>query len=47
MTLPTTPHSTIDTREKLKEYDPDLFALVNETMAYETQVDWRYRPYKR
>jgi len=37
----------IDTREKLKEYDPDLFALVNETMAYETKVDWRYRPYKR
>ncbi len=35
----------ITTREKLAEYDPDLFALVNETMAYETQVDWRYQPY--
>ena len=39
--------SPIDTREKLQEYDPDLFALVNETMAYETKVDWRYRPYRR
>jgi len=37
----------INTREKLKEYDPGLYALVNETMAYETQVDWRYQPYKR
>jgi len=40
------PHA-IDTREKLEEYDPALFALVNETMAYENQVDWRYRPYRR
>jgi len=39
------PHA-IDTRERLKEYDPGLFALVNETMAYENQVDWRYRPYR-
>jgi hypothetical protein len=37
----------IDTREKLKEYAPDLFALVNETMAYENKVDWRYRPFRR
>jgi hypothetical protein len=37
----------INTREKLKEYDPDLFALVKETMEYETKVDWRYQPYKR
>ncbi len=37
----------INTREKLKEYDFDLFALVNETMAYETKVDWRYRPYRQ
>jgi hypothetical protein len=36
----------IATRELLTEYDPDLFALVNETMAYETKVDWRYVPYK-
>jgi alpha-glucosidase len=32
----------IRTRELLKEYDPALFALVNETMAYEGHVDWRY-----
>lgn len=37
-------HTNINTREKLKEYDPDLFALVNETMAYSGKVDWRYRP---
>jgi hypothetical protein len=34
----------IDTREALKEYDPDLFALVNETMAYDGHVDWRHTP---
>ena len=33
----------IKTREALKEYDPDLFALVDETMAYEGKVDWRYQ----
>jgi len=33
----------ITTREDLKEYDPDLFALVDETMAYKGKVDWRYR----
>jgi hypothetical protein len=43
------PHP-IRTREQLKEYDPDLFALVAETMAYEGHEDWRYdahRPYVR
>ncbi len=44
---PTDAAHPIDTREKLKEYDPDLFALVNETMAYETQIDWRYQPYRQ
>ena len=34
------PHP-VTTREALKSYDPDLFALVNETMAYEGHVDWR------
>jgi hypothetical protein len=29
-------------REKLKEYDPELFALVHETMAYEDRQDWRF-----
>jgi hypothetical protein len=37
----------INTREKLQTYDPNLYSLVNETMAYETQVDWRYQPYKK
>ena len=33
----------INTRESLKAYDPDLYALVDETMAYKGHVDWRYR----
>jgi hypothetical protein len=37
------PHP-ISTREALKAYDPDLYALVNETMAYDGHVEWRYRP---
>lgn len=32
----------INTREALKDYDPDLHALVNETMAYDGRVDWRF-----
>ena len=32
----------IATREMLKRYDPGLFALVEETMAYKGKVDWRY-----
>src|SRR5581483_8344792 len=31
----------IATREALKAYDPDLYALVDETMAYKEHVDWR------
>lgn len=38
------PHP-IATREMLKDYDPELYALVNETMAYDGHVDWRYTPY--
>jgi len=34
----------ITTREALAEYDPDLFAIVDETMAYKGKVDWRYQP---
>lgn len=34
----------INTREGLKNYDPGLFKLVHETMAYEGHVDWRFRP---
>jgi hypothetical protein len=33
----------IATRETLKQYDPGLFALVEETMGYKGKVDWRYR----
>jgi len=32
----------VPTREKLKDYDPALFALVHETMAYENRQDWRF-----
>ena len=34
----------ITTREALKQYDPGLFALVDETMAYRGKVDWRLAP---
>jgi hypothetical protein len=33
----------VTTREALKAYDPDLYALVDETMAYKEHVDWRFR----
>ena len=36
----------ITTREVLKSYDPDLYELVDETMAYKGHVDWRFRPYR-
>ncbi len=39
---PTDADHPITTREALKHYDPDLFALVDETMAYTGKVDWRY-----
>jgi hypothetical protein len=38
------PHNAdrpITTREALKSYDPALYALVDETMAYREHVDWR------
>jgi hypothetical protein len=36
------------TREALKAYDAELYALVAETMAYNGRVDWRYgRPGRR
>jgi hypothetical protein len=31
----------ITTREALRSYDPALYALVDETMAYKEHVDWR------
>jgi dipeptidyl aminopeptidase/acylaminoacyl peptidase len=33
----------ITTRELLKAYDPELFALVDETMAFKERVDWRVK----
>jgi hypothetical protein len=33
----------VKTREALQAYDADLFALVDETMAYQGHVDWRLR----
>lgn len=35
------PHP-ITTREELQAYDPGLYAIVDETMAYNGRVDWRY-----
>ena len=34
----------VATREALRSHDPDLYALVHETMGYEGRVDWRWRP---
>jgi hypothetical protein len=33
----------ISTRELLKAYDPELFALIDETMAFKERVDWRVK----
>jgi dipeptidyl aminopeptidase/acylaminoacyl peptidase len=33
----------ITSREALQAYDPDLYALVDETMGYKGHVDWRYQ----
>jgi alpha-glucosidase len=37
----------VTTREALRSYDPELYALVDETMAYKERVDWRYEPVTR
>lgn len=37
------PHPIVK-REHLAAYDPALFALVRETMAYDGHVDWRFTP---
>jgi hypothetical protein len=34
----------IRTREALKNYDAELYTLVDETMAYDGHVDWRFQP---
>jgi hypothetical protein len=37
------PHP-IGTREALKDHEPNLYALVDETMAYRGHPDWRFKP---
>ncbi len=37
----------VATRESLRSYDPDLYSLVNESMAYDGHVDWRFQPSRR
>ncbi|XZE18140.1 hypothetical protein SH449x_003424 [Pirellulaceae bacterium SH449] len=39
---PTDSRRAVETREHLENYDNDLFELVNETMAYDNRVDWRW-----
>jgi hypothetical protein len=39
--------SPVRTREQLVEYDPGLFDLVHQTMAYQGRVDWRLGTGKR
>jgi hypothetical protein len=41
---PTDAAHPISTREALQGYDADLYALVEETMAYRGHPDWRFRP---
>jgi len=33
----------ISSREALRSYDPDPFALVDETMAFKEHVEWRFQ----
>jgi alpha-glucosidase len=40
-TAPTGADRPITTRELLKAYDPELFALVDETFAFKERTDWR------
>ncbi len=40
---PTDAPHPITRREQLAQYDPELYNLVRETMAYEGHVDWRFR----
>lgn len=35
-------HNHVNTREKLKEYDPDLYDLIDRTLG---PMDWRYTRY--
>lgn len=42
-TTPVGAAKPINSRELLEVYDPNLFRLVEQTMAYRGKVDWRYR----
>ena len=42
VTAPNDADRPIVTREALKTYDPELYAIVDEVMAYEGHSDWRY-----
>jgi len=37
-------HNHVNTREELKEYDPDLARLIEETFRLTDETDWRYEP---
>ena len=41
--VPNLAERPVNTREALKAYDPELYALVEETMAYTGHVDWRFK----
>jgi len=32
---------SITTRETLRQYDPELYSLISQTMAYDGHADWR------
>jgi alpha-glucosidase len=38
---PSDAQQSIVTREALRQYDPELFSLISQTMAYDGHVDWR------
>jgi hypothetical protein len=43
---PTDSARAMETRGRLATYDPDLYALVNETMADELCDDWSFPPFE-
>ncbi|GLH71752.1 hypothetical protein GETHLI_02540 [Geothrix limicola] len=40
-------HRPITTHEALKAHDPELYKIVDTTMAYHEHVDWRFQPCPR
>jgi hypothetical protein len=40
-------HGPIGTREQLRQYDPDGYALVRDTFRLTAENDWRYRPLRK